>query len=166
MGGMRFTIRHLLWFTLLAAVGCWWWMPSANDAKSVFQAVRPSIRSRQRVESFESLANLLGPLKVEAKIDFRDRDAVLIPADQKYWKWIMNGTLPTIRNRGGGTVVLVLPFVETSIFGGVLISVCKRACVLEASDLQANLIDGGVAAGLLTLAIGSLFVGRQRRPAP
>src|SRR3954451_19079358 len=71
---MRFTIRHLLWFTLLAAVGCWWWMPSDRDAAHIMSGSYPIPSVTKRYDSEE-----LSTVKTDEKIDFEQRDVVLVP---------------------------------------------------------------------------------------
>src|SRR3954447_5851931 len=73
---MRFTIRHLLWFTLLAAVGCWWWMPSANDAKELGYVLDDSAG----VQRFTAMNDALRDTFAN-QLDFARRDAVYVPAD-------------------------------------------------------------------------------------
>ena len=71
---------------------------------------------------------------------------------------------PHIFTRGlGNLVLLVGPNESARFFTASFISIDKRASAFEVTPAQAIMIDSGVAVGLLTLAIGSLFVGRKRR---
>src|SRR4051794_37842271 len=101
---MRFTIRHLLWFTLLASVACWWWLPSAKDARRLFDSAwySPTAFKLQRYQ-FERSAIEENPLRVGeiATIDFKHRDMILFEVNN----WADEPT--PLHSRGRGLLVLV-----------------------------------------------------------
>ncbi len=157
---MRFTIRHLLWFTLLAAVGCWWWLPSANDARDEGTWLAAPDRDR-RIESqatFESYPPSCrdGPNE-PVPVDFKIRDAITVNCFGPDWP--VSEIL--LRNRANGQFVLVGHFTPGRFFGARLISVSKGAYVFRVTSTQANLIDGSIAALLVLSAAGSLLLGRK-----
>ncbi len=157
---MRFTIRHLLWFTLLAAVGCWWWLPSANDAEMIGRGTSPlGHESVLYIDSEPVLSHArLFFWEHPPLIDLMRRDAVLINLPENFPSRYVD---PPIRNRGTGFITMVT-FVDGTT-GSVLLSTRKHACVFQVTKAQFYMIDGSVATGLLTLAVGSLFVGRKRK---
>ncbi len=159
---MRFTIRHLLWFTLLAAVGCWWWMPSADDAKNVAN-LPPASPPNEAFKRFESLPSLQGTefasFVVFDDFDFEQHDAVIVRFEDGPSPF----TQPIVRTRGNSKSIFVTP-AKYQGNGFSVVAVAKRSWIYKVTSNQFYLIDGGMAAGLLTLAIGSLFVGRRRIP--
>ncbi len=167
---MRFTIRHLLWFTLLAAIACWWWMPSADDAR-ITDVLVPLLDKTDSARRFSSKAafdhnhiTIAGSNQDFGDFDFAHRDIFIeLPNLRGRSSW-ENATL-TIYCRGRGHFVLICEADTyfTTLFG-LAVSVAKGASIFECSKTQVHLIDGGIAAGLLTLAIGSLFMGRKRQP--
>lgn len=108
-------------------------------------------------------------------VDYNHRDTIYLQSDPTLpGRYDFSFNLPDlqIRNRGIGPIVVVPPFPPSINRWGTnsdhpdaysaLLSIDKHASVFRVTKTQANLLDGGVAAGLLTLAIGSLFYGRRR----
>ncbi len=164
---MRFTIRHLLWFTLLAGIACWWWLPSGNDAKFVGDILFSNEGDFHRFQSQQSLEQAGEGLSWDGpEIDFASRDAVSLPC----WKrgssasrYVVLNDCPSPRSRGRGIVVLAVTVYEELPLERHVLSIHKPAKIFLVTPMQFYLIDGGVAAGLLTLAIGSLFIRRKVR---
>src|SRR4051812_3953650 len=112
---MRFTIRHLLWFTLLAAVGCWWWMPSANDAKEENWLF---IKVTSSMERFKSLQSLMSYRRLrwdvyDTRFDFDRRDVIVTGPHDKMR--VVNNVVslhpsPELRSRGRGLMVFVVRY--------------------------------------------------------
>ncbi len=161
---MRFNIRHLLWFTLLAAVGCWWWFPSANDAAVMNNLPSYYIDDFCRFNSAKQAPDSDLMATLTCKVDFAHRDCLLTPSGWSSDKptWEMQPT--RLYSRGRGLFVGVCPG-SGILYGSTLISLDKHAWMIPVSPVQAHFADAGVAIVLLTLAIGSLFVGRKRLPA-
>ncbi len=162
---MQFTIRHLLWFTMLAAVGSWWWLPSANDAKLHQYAANGwnSVSWLRRFHSLDTLKSAFGEdFPIETEVDFTHCDVILISSTPNGNRAApTTDKLVTLYSRGRGLIVGIVPPL-TIIDFPELISVGKNAYAFQVTETQFNLIDIGVAAGLLMLTFGSLIVGRRR----
>src|SRR4051812_3271579 len=121
---MRFTIRHLLWFTLLAAVGCWWWMPSANDATLPNFAgySTTGIGGLLRIKSEGRLQADTGIVLTDTREgEFATRDFIVVshPADSLFFQM-----QPRVVSRGRGLFVAIDPWPH---FFPAVISISKSA---------------------------------------
>ncbi len=157
---MRFTIRHILWFTLLAGIACWWWAPSANDAKCVKRGKFDNPYGPvKRFESLEPEKEYPVISSFLSDFDFHNRDAVIVYDgtfnDNQFFE-------PVAYCRANGKFV----FLGCRIYGGhhALFSVAKRAYIFEDAEAQLQLIDWVMAITLLTVGVGSLFVLRPDSP--